>query len=33
MLLNDGELTMLNEQELLLRAEFWRERMTDGMKH
>lgn len=32
MLLNDGELTTLNEQELLLRAQFWREQMTDGMK-
>ncbi|WP_084226722.1 TRZ/ATZ family hydrolase [Nitrosospira sp. NpAV] len=32
MLLNDGELTMLNEQELLLRAQFWRERMTDGVQ-
>src|SRR5687768_15864607 len=27
MLLNDGELTMLDEQELLHRAEFWREQM------
>jgi 5-methylthioadenosine/S-adenosylhomocysteine deaminase len=27
MLLNDGELTTLDERELLLRAEFWRERM------
>src|SRR5687768_888419 len=30
LLLNDGELTTLDEQELLLRAEFWRERMTTG---
>jgi 5-methylthioadenosine/S-adenosylhomocysteine deaminase len=28
MLLNDGELTTLDERELLLRAEFWRERMA-----
>jgi len=33
MLLNDGELTTLNEQELLLRSEYWREQMTDGMKN
>jgi 5-methylthioadenosine/S-adenosylhomocysteine deaminase len=32
MLLEDGELTTLNEQELLLRAEFWRDQITDGMK-
>lgn len=32
MLLNDGELTTLNEQELLLRTEFWREQITDGMR-
>jgi 5-methylthioadenosine/S-adenosylhomocysteine deaminase len=28
MLLNDGELTTLEEQELLLRAGFWREQMA-----
>ena len=28
MLLNDGELTTLDEQELLLRAGFWREQMA-----
>jgi 5-methylthioadenosine/S-adenosylhomocysteine deaminase len=33
MLLNDGELTTLNERELLLRSEYWRERMADGMKN
>lgn len=33
MLLNDGELTTLNERELLLRSEYWRERMSDGMKN
>ncbi len=33
MLLKDGELTTLNEQELLLRSEYWREQMTDGMKN
>lgn len=32
MLLNDGELTTLSEQELLLSAEFWRERMANGMR-
>jgi 5-methylthioadenosine/S-adenosylhomocysteine deaminase len=32
-LLNDGELTTLNEPELLLRSEYWREQMTDGMKN
>ncbi len=32
-LLNDGELTTLNEQELLLRSEYWREQMTNGMKN
>jgi 5-methylthioadenosine/S-adenosylhomocysteine deaminase len=32
MLLSDGELTTLNEQELLLRSEYWREQMTDGTK-
>ncbi|MDN5752284.1 MAG: amidohydrolase family protein, partial [Nitrosospira sp.] len=31
MLLNDGELTTLNERELFLRAEFWRERIAEGM--
>jgi 5-methylthioadenosine/S-adenosylhomocysteine deaminase len=30
MLLNDGLLTSLNQRELLLRAEFWHERMTTG---
>jgi 5-methylthioadenosine/S-adenosylhomocysteine deaminase len=30
MLLNDGELTMLDEQELLHRAEFWQEQMVRG---
>ncbi|MGH8684064.1 MAG: TRZ/ATZ family hydrolase [Nitrosospira sp.] len=33
MLLDDGKLTTLNEQELLLRAEFWRERIANGMKN
>ena len=33
MLLNDGELTTLDEQELLLRAEFWRERMATESKN
>lgn len=33
MLLNDGELTTLNERELLLRSEYWRERIADGMKN
>lgn len=32
MLLNDGELTTLNEAELLLRSEYWRARMAEGMK-
>lgn len=32
-LLDDGELTTLNEQELLLRAEFWREQIVNGMKN
>ncbi|MDN5882982.1 MAG: TRZ/ATZ family hydrolase [Nitrosospira sp.] len=31
MLLNDGELATLNERELFLRAEFWRERIAEGM--
>lgn len=30
MLLNDGELTSLDEQELLIRGEFWRNRMATG---
>jgi 5-methylthioadenosine/S-adenosylhomocysteine deaminase len=29
-LLNCGELTMLDERELLLRAEFWRGQMAAG---
>src|SRR5687768_9606481 len=33
MLLNDGELTTLDERELLLRAEFWRERMATEPKN
>lgn len=33
MLLNDGELTTLDERELLLRAEFWRERMATESKN
>ncbi|SFO43061.1 TRZ/ATZ family hydrolase [Nitrosospira briensis] len=33
MLLNDGELTTLDEQEILLRAEFWRERMATESKN
>ncbi|MEO6823725.1 MAG: TRZ/ATZ family hydrolase [Nitrosospira sp.] len=33
MLLNDGELTTLNGQELLLRSEYWREQMAEGMKN
>ncbi|MDN5837040.1 MAG: amidohydrolase family protein, partial [Nitrosospira sp.] len=33
MLLNDGELATLNERELFLRAEFWRERIANGMKN
>jgi 5-methylthioadenosine/S-adenosylhomocysteine deaminase len=32
MLLSDGELTTLNGQELLVRAEFWRERMANGTR-
>ncbi|SCY41908.1 5-methylthioadenosine/S-adenosylhomocysteine deaminase [Nitrosospira sp. Nl5] len=31
-LLSDGELTTLNEQELLVRTEFWRERMANGTR-
>ena len=33
MLLDDGELTTLNKQELLLRAEFWREQIVNGMRN
>lgn len=33
MLLNDGELTTLSGQELLLRSEYWREQMAEGMKN
>jgi 5-methylthioadenosine/S-adenosylhomocysteine deaminase len=32
-LLNCGELTMLDERELLLRAEFWRGQMAAGLKN
>jgi len=33
MLLNDGELITLNGQELLLRSEYWRKQMAEGMKN
>jgi len=33
MLLNGGELITLNGQELLLRSEYWRKQMAEGMKN
>ena len=33
MLLNEGKLTTLNEQELLLRAQFWRKQMSGGIEN